>query len=158
MKIDRYWLLSFRASADYWPSRPKPGAEAGTITTTTHTPQASSSRATAHANERTNCPSDSPTPVRTNELTPAAPRQSAGWFVRSQLVGAWAIAGRTLPISAFATRIGGGYNRLFPAQPRNRAMAADLNTVIKQLTESSIIAQGKLENFVPPKAASTRRR
>ena len=31
-------------------------------------------------------------------------------------------------------------------------MAADLNTVIKQLTESSIIAQGKLENFVPPKA------
>jgi serine/threonine protein kinase/Leucine-rich repeat (LRR) protein len=31
-------------------------------------------------------------------------------------------------------------------------MAADLESVIKQLTESSIIAQGKLENFIPPKA------
>ena len=34
-------------------------------------------------------------------------------------------------------------------------MAVDLITVIKQLTESSIIAQGKLENFVPPKAHPT---
>jgi serine/threonine protein kinase/Leucine-rich repeat (LRR) protein len=31
-------------------------------------------------------------------------------------------------------------------------MALDLEAVIKQLTESSIIAQGKLENFIPPKA------
>jgi serine/threonine-protein kinase len=31
-------------------------------------------------------------------------------------------------------------------------MAVDLNTVVKQLTDSGIVAQGKLENFVPPKA------
>src|SRR5689334_5540085 len=31
-------------------------------------------------------------------------------------------------------------------------MAVDLPTVVKQLTESSIIAPGKLENFIPPKA------
>ncbi len=34
-------------------------------------------------------------------------------------------------------------------------MAANLETVIKQLSESSIISQGKLENFVPPKAHPT---
>ena len=31
-------------------------------------------------------------------------------------------------------------------------MAVDLETVVKQLTDSAIIAPGKLENFVPPKA------
>jgi len=32
-------------------------------------------------------------------------------------------------------------------------MALDVKTVVKQLTDSGIIAAGKLENFVPPKAA-----
>jgi len=31
-------------------------------------------------------------------------------------------------------------------------MPLDLETIVKQLTESSIIAPGKLEHFVPPKA------
>src|SRR5689334_18705059 len=31
-------------------------------------------------------------------------------------------------------------------------MAVALETVVKQLTDSGIISQGKLENFVPPKA------
>jgi len=31
-------------------------------------------------------------------------------------------------------------------------MAADLNSVVKQLADSGIIAPGKLENFIPPKA------
>ncbi len=35
---------------------------------------------------------------------------------------------------------------------RVAAMAVDLETVVKQLTDSGIIAPGKLENFVPPKA------
>src|SRR5688572_8168611 len=32
-------------------------------------------------------------------------------------------------------------------------MAAALDTVVKQLTDSGIISAGKLENFVPPKAS-----
>jgi serine/threonine protein kinase/Leucine-rich repeat (LRR) protein len=34
-------------------------------------------------------------------------------------------------------------------------MAVDLDSVVKQLTDSGIIAPGKLENFVPPKASPT---
>jgi serine/threonine protein kinase len=34
-------------------------------------------------------------------------------------------------------------------------MAADLNSVVKQLTDSGIVAQGKLAEFVPPKANPT---
>jgi serine/threonine protein kinase len=34
----------------------------------------------------------------------------------------------------------------------NPPMALDLETVVKQLTDSGIIAAGKLENFIPPKA------
>jgi hypothetical protein len=33
-------------------------------------------------------------------------------------------------------------------------MAVDLATIVKQLTDSGIIAPGNLENFVPPKADS----
>src|SRR6185437_13724438 len=32
-------------------------------------------------------------------------------------------------------------------------MAADLKSVVKQLADSGIIAAGKLENFIPPKAS-----
>ena len=32
-------------------------------------------------------------------------------------------------------------------------MAVALETVVKQLEDSGIVAQGKLENFIPPKAA-----
>ena len=67
------------------------------------------------------------------------------------------IAGRLLlpapsTSGSFATQFGGSYNREIPARTRNLSMAADLPTVVKQLTESGIIAPGKLENFIPPKA------